>query len=658
MHKIRSFALVAACLAAAVCAMAAARATAADADNKAAVAEKEQKLIGVLKSDAPPAEKAITCKQLAVYGSKDAVPALAALLSDEKLASWSRIALEAIPDPAADDALRVAVGKVQGRLLVGVINSIGVRRDAKSVDTLAAKLKDADADVASAAAVALGRIGGPAVAKALEPLLASAPAAVRSAVAEGCVLCAERFLAAGSKDDAVKLYDAVRKADVPKQRILEGTRGAILARQAAGVPLLVEQLRSTDKALFAIGLSAARELPGPEVTDALVAEMAKATPDRQAMLLLAMADRGDVKAIPAVLAAAKSGPVPVRIAAVGVLAVLGNGSCVPVLLDASVDADASLAQAAKGSLVKMPGQEVDAAIAAQLPKASGKSRQALIEVAGARRTMAALPAILECASDADAGIRGAAVDALGSIADEKQIPDVVKVLEKTSDPKDRAAIEKALMAISGRAGAAAVQPLKALAKNQDAGLRISALHALASAGGPEALDAVKAAIEDPDKAVQDDAVRTLSSWPNKWPEDAGVAEPLLGLVKSSKDATRQVLALRGYLQYVQVTKKLNDGEKLAKVNDVLPLMTRPEEKRIAISVLGTLGTAGALEALSTLAGDPAIAEEACSALVNLAGKNLQGVTKEQRQKALQTVLEKSKNDGTKKRADETLKGIK
>ena len=81
-------------------------------------------------------------------------------MTDPELASWARIALEAIPGPAADAALREAMDKVQGKLLVGVINSIAVRRDPKAVSALVKKLKDTDPDVASAAAVALGRIGG------------------------------------------------------------------------------------------------------------------------------------------------------------------------------------------------------------------------------------------------------------------------------------------------------------------------------------------------------------------------------------------------------------------------------------------------------------------------------------------------------------------
>src|SRR5438876_700927 len=155
---------------------------AAAADTKESPAEKQRKLIKLLKSHAPPEDKATACKQLAVYGTKDAVPALAALLPDARLSSWARIALEAIPDPAADDALRKALGKLKGKLLVGTINSIGYRRDAKAVKGLEKRLKATDTEVASAAAVALGRIGGDTAAAVLERALASAKPAVLPAV--------------------------------------------------------------------------------------------------------------------------------------------------------------------------------------------------------------------------------------------------------------------------------------------------------------------------------------------------------------------------------------------------------------------------------------------------------------------------------------------
>ena len=654
MLRIRSFALCAALIALAACSMAG-RAPVAAVNIQGTPSESN--LIGVLQSGAPPQDKAIACKQLAVYGSKAAVPALAALLPDKELASWARIALEAIPGPAADDALRAAMGKVQGRLLIGVINSIGVRRDAKAVVGLVAKLKDADADVASAAAAALGRIGGAAAVKALEPLLATAPAAVRPEVAEGCILCAERFLADGNRDEAVRLYDTVRKADVPKQKILEATRGAILARGAAGVPLLVEQLRATDNAFFGIGLRTARELPGPEATDALAAEMSQAASDRQALMLVALADRGDPKALPAVLKVAKTGATHVRIAAMEAIDRFGNVSCVPLLLEAAIEADVDLAQRAKGTLTKLSGQDVDADLVARLPQAAGKTRQAIIELVGQRRITAALPAVVRCAEDPDAGVRGAAVAALGALGNDQQVPNLAKALGK-ADAKEQAGIEKALLTICSRAGAPCVQPLLPLMQGGDAALRTIALHALACAGGPQALAAVKAAIGDKDEAVQDEAVRTLSTWPSMWPEDAGVVEPLLALAKSAKKVTHQVLALRGYLLYVEGSKKLSDADKMAKVSAVMPLVTRPEEKRLVISALDGIPTAASLEMLVTFAADPAIAGEACSAIVSIAGKkDLKGVSKQQRQAALQTAVEKSKG-ATKKKAEDLLNAIK
>src|SRR5262245_45507469 len=122
------------------------------ADGPASSPEKEKELIALLRSDAPAAEKAIACKQLAIYGSEEAVPELARLLPNEQLASWARIALEAIPGPAADDALRKATDSLEGKLLVGTINSIGIRRDAGAVDSLTGRLQDSDGAVASAAA--------------------------------------------------------------------------------------------------------------------------------------------------------------------------------------------------------------------------------------------------------------------------------------------------------------------------------------------------------------------------------------------------------------------------------------------------------------------------------------------------------------------------
>jgi hypothetical protein len=177
-------------------------------------------------------------------------------------------------------------------------------------------------------------------------------------------------------------------------------------------------------------------------------------------------------------------------------------------------------------------------------------------------------------------------------------------------------------------------------------------------GGHDALAAVTSSLDDREESVQDEAVGTLATWPNNWPDDAGVAEPLLTLVKSGKKKSYQVQGARGYLLYVQENKKLNSAEKVGAIDNLLPLLNQPQEKRLAISALSAIPTAGALKSLVALAGDPATVEEASLAIVNVAtAKGLEATTKETRRKALQTALDESKNDATRKKAGDALKTI-
>ena len=70
------------------------------------------------------------------------MPALAALLGDEKLADYARSALEIIADPAAGDALKKSLPALKGPLLAGAIDSLGVRREASAVPDLETLAKD------------------------------------------------------------------------------------------------------------------------------------------------------------------------------------------------------------------------------------------------------------------------------------------------------------------------------------------------------------------------------------------------------------------------------------------------------------------------------------------------------------------------------------
>lgn len=538
----------------------------------------ESALIEILKTK-PTVEKAIACKQLAICGTKESVPELAKLLGDKELASWSRIALEAIPDKSADGALVEAAGKLQGRLLIGTINSIGARKSAAATVVLTKHLKDKNAQVASTAAVALGKIGNDDATKSLRTALKSSPPRIRSAVAEGCILCAERLNKEGKTSEAAALYDEIRKADVPKQRALEATRGSIIARHPAGIPLLVEQLHSSDKDYFQIGLTTARQLPGRQVTDALSAELPRLASQRAVGLLSVLADRNDGGLPPAVLNAAKSGDKQLRIAAIGVVGQLGDATSVPTLLEIAADSDEELARAAASALATVPGENVNSKLVASMSKADGKALAALIQAVGAKR-IAATPQLMKALSNSDATIRHSALAALGETIKPKDLHVLVAQYVKGKNADDTAVAGKALRTACVRMPdrEACATELAAAMPGASTAANIQLVEILAAMGGPKALETIGAAAKGNDAKLQDTATKALGKWMTV------DAEPVLLDLAGEKSCKYQDRALRGYIRLARQFS-MPDAKRAKICDSALGAAKRDEDRKLVLEAL-------------------------------------------------------------------------
>jgi HEAT repeat protein len=582
-------------------------------DAKGPSPEKERELVALLRSDAPPAEKALACKHLAVHGTKAAVPELAKLLSNEQLASWARIPLEAIPGAEADEALRKAATSLKGNLLVGAINSIGVRRDAGAVETLASRLKDPDAEVASAAAVALGRIGNTPAAKTLRQALAGAAMPVRSAIAEGCVLCAEQFHAAGNSAEAVAIYDEVRKADVPLPRKLEATRGAILARKQEGIPLLIEQLQSPEKGYFQIALSTAREFPGSEVDKALAAELERAVADRAALLILAMADRPRTVVLPAVLKAAGRGPMEVRVAAIGALGRIGNASCLPALLEVAVEPDADVAQTAKDALAVLPGEGVNEEIVSRLSKAQGKSYPVLIELVG-RRRLDAVPLLTKALAHSDKSVRSAALIALGNTVTAKELSILIAQVVMPTYSEDATVAQQALKLAAVRMPdrEACAAEISAALDRSPVATKIVMLEILSAVGGTKALASVGGAAKSDDPQLQDAGSRLLGEWMT-----IDAAPVLLDLAKTSDKYHSR--AVRGYIRIARQFV-MPEPQRAEMCRSAMAAARQPADKKLVIEVLKRYPSLEMLKQAVQAAETPELKEDAQAAAVTIAQK--------------------------------------
>jgi len=165
-----------------------------------------KQLTALLSSKATMDCKRFVCEQLSIIGSNDEVPELAKLLTDEKLSHMARFALERIPGSASDAALRDALRKAKGNILIGVINSVGERRDREAAGALIRLISDPDDTVAGAAIAALGKIGGPEAVEALAKAKTRASPKMRPTVVDALLVCADRLLAQGMRDEAINMY--------------------------------------------------------------------------------------------------------------------------------------------------------------------------------------------------------------------------------------------------------------------------------------------------------------------------------------------------------------------------------------------------------------------------------------------------------------------
>ena len=621
-----------------------------------ATKQQVDKLIAVLKSDAPHKEKADACRLLALVGTKDAVAPLASLLSDEKLSHMARYGLEPIPDPAVDDALRDALGRLKGRPLVGVIGSIGVRRDAKAVQPLSQMLmqNEVGPEAKGAAVRALGQIGTMAAAEVLKESLNHAPPEGLLDVYEGLFRCAEALVAQGQRGQAIEIYDQLRKLDAPHQVRGGALRGAILTRGRSGVPLLREYLRSDDYIMFSAAVQTAQELPDAEVTQALTAELNRLPADNQILVIQTLGKRADAQALGSLFAlAVNSKTKSVRLAAIRALPDIGDPSSAGVLERLLADADSEISQAAQEALAALPGQKADEAVMRMLNSSQTSERLTALELIGRRRMTTSIPELLKAARDADPEVRPAAVRKIGELGSDAELPALLVLLMHFKDSQDLDATERALSAVCVKADnpQSYTGKLTGLLTQAQPEQKSALLRVLGVIGGTNALKAVRAEVNNSNAQVSDAAFRVLCGW-----KTADAAPDLLALARTSPNLSRKTAALRGYISLVR-DESLPTEEKLAMCKEAAVLIERDEEKKLLLGVLGTVPAAEALSMAMAHLDDPETRNEACFAAVAISEKIVEQKPGEVID-AMQKVMKATNNRDVTRRARATLNKAK
>ena len=620
-----------------------------------ATRQQVDKLIGVLKSDAQLKDKMDACRLLSIVGTKDAVAPLAELLGDEQLSHMARYGLEPIPDPAVDDALRKALGKLEGRPLIGVIGSIGVRRDVKAVEPLKEMLTghDLDSDVTSAIVRALGKIGNSEASEILMTALEHTDDENRLAICEGLFRCAENLANQDKREEAVAIYDKMRELDSPHQVRAGALRGAILTRSRGGLRLLREHLRSDDYILFSAAVQTAQEMTNPRVTRALTAELNQLPADNQILVIQTLGKRADAAACPALFTLTKDGVKSVRIAAIKSLSEIGDASAVPVLAELLNEGDSEISQAAQESLASLPGDQADEVVIEMLKSGQADRRLAALDLISRRRMTSSVSAVLKATGDNDQKIRSSALRKVGELGGVTELPALLDLLVEYKSSQDIDAVERALSAICIKAEnpESHASKLTNLLNRVEPMQKSALLRVLGVIGGSSALEAVRAEVNNSNETVRAAAIRSLCGW-----KTADAAPHLLALAKESSNPTQKISALRGYINLI-LDESLSTGEKIEMCGQANALIQRNEEKKLLLGVLGTVPSTEALSMSMTYMADSMVRNEAYFAILAICDKIVLQHPDEVAD-AVRSILETTKNRNITSRARNILNKAK
>ncbi|MGD0089536.1 MAG: HEAT repeat domain-containing protein [Planctomycetota bacterium] len=576
-------------------------------------------------------------RQLERIGKAETVAAVAALLSDadEKVRDGARRALA--NNPAAEAALALAKaleGADKPADKVALLNALA--RHAASAPAVAPvllkSLASDDEEVRSAAAMALAHSADKHAVEELAGVLGKGSPQAQTTATSASLLLADELCGSGEKAAALKVYKQLcaRTGHVKSAALI----GLGRAGGAAELDTILEALGDADAGLRGAAVEAVSLVPATAATPALLAKLKDASKDKTIAILRALGTLGDKSAVPGLVAATTDADEDVRVAALRSLGAVADGSAIPALAKAA-GTGGSTATAARESLDRISGKDVDAALLACLKDPDTKVRAEAARCMGVRQMTDAVPALLKLAEDADAATRAEVFKALAGAVRAEHLPALAAVVGKTSDASTAAVSAILAAALQVPDADRRADPVVAECAKATGPARLALWSVLGQLGGPKALEVLRAGLKEPDEEVQKSAVRAIGQWP-----DTSAAEDLLTLAKSAPNEALQVLALRGYIRLAGLAKA-RPVEAVKMFQTALETAKRADEKRLALGGLGEVYDIAALNMVEPLLDDPALKEEAGAAAANI-GKELAKQHGEAVRRVMEKVLDRVK----------------
>ncbi len=563
-----------------------------------------------LHGNATPDAKRCLLEALSLLGSAPEIPALARALTQPDLFDHARQALERIPDEAAGDALQAALTTAKGPSRAALIQSLAHRPSPKALPQIAKYLADPDPTTVRAALDALGRLGGPQAAAALQAAEPTLPPSLRSAWGIALLRTAHSLQTMGPASEAAALFARLAQPDLPNPVRRAAFPAHVIALGESGAAALLAALTSTDHTLQSAALQTLGATRSPALLRAAADHLDQLPIGWPEAILTLCGDCADPSLLPAVTQTLAHPRPEVRQAAIAALATLGNATSVEPLArlsDTGTDEDR---KAILETLTRLREPAVNQALLDALRDTPPTRPPTVIRALAARRASSALPTLLSCASHPNPNLRLEAIRALGLLADTPTARSLVPLLDRADD-RTRDALEAALIEICER-NPAAVTPLAHALPKAPSASQIVLLSVLGSTSTPEACAAIRTCLPSANPEVHLAAVRALASWPTSAP-----LEDLAKVVETSQDPKARALAARGVSRMAAHSPPLATRAAQA-LAAALAAASDPAAQRNYLESLAALPSLPSLQAAQNQLANPTLSQDAQTAVLTIA----------------------------------------
>ncbi len=556
-------------------------------------------------------------RQLNLIGSDASVKALSGFAGSNENCDDAVITLQSIGSSAALDLLASVLRAGSSPCAAQIMVALAENSYPGALDSYIAWNEIGTSAERTAALFAMASTGDP---KAGPILLQSAEMASYkwdpTGAVQSLLLYAGNTGLAGNIREMEKITDLVISRSNTPQTAGQRVAAMSVITEVKGngaLNMLLEAADDPDMAVRGGALRLAAAMPGSEVTKKWINRYAKVSSAARPGILFMLGERGDELAVPLMMKVLNDPDQALAGEAVTALAKLQGEKAVDPLLSWILKYENEEGhRAAANALTTILDSTSLARVADNLPASKGHATVTLLWLLSWSGNTDYFTTVYSYTAAKDMAVRAAALTSLASVASWNDQPQIIQLLEQTSERGEIAVLQRALLTAAMRGD----DPLKrselilyALGKSRD---KLRLIPLLATTGGEDALKQVAYEFENGDAETRDACFDALSHW-----SDHSAVSALYDIcVSGNKTFGRP--AFDAYLRMVSLAP-VTPERKLLLLKDIAPYAMAPDAKTEMIATAAALGMRQAGFFILQYLSDPAeevmrAAEEAVASM--------------------------------------------